>query len=227
MRLSHLIRILTLATVVIGLFNLISCTSPLEAGMDNTKTTQAMTSVTINEFPLEELSQGEIDGLIFMREEEKLARDVYIAMYDKWGKRVFNNISESEQRHMDAIKTLLDRYELDDPVGIDSIGVFKNETLQDLYNTLIEQGRVALIEALKVGALIEEIDILDIQNQLDEHVDNQDVTFVYKNLLKGSRNHLRAFVRNLSSQSVEYTPQKLSEEQYLAILNNEWERGRK
>ncbi len=122
---------------------------------------------------------------------------------------------------MDAIKTLLDRYELDDPVGIDSIGVYKNEILQDLYNVLIEQGNVSLIEALKVGALIEEIDILDIQHELDEHVDNQDVSFVYDNLLKGSRNHLRAFVRNLSRQGVEYTPQKLSEEQYLAIINGE------
>ncbi len=99
--------------------------------------------------------------------------------------------------------------------------MFKNETLQGLYNTLIEQGSVSLIEALKVGALIEEIDILDIQNELNEHVDNQDVTFVYDNLLKGSRNHLRAFVRNLSRQGVEYTPQKLSEEQYLAIINAE------
>ncbi|MCK4558232.1 MAG: DUF2202 domain-containing protein [Calditrichia bacterium] len=113
------------------------------------------------------------------------------------------------------------RYELDDPVGTNSLGVFKNETLQDLYNTLIDQGCVSLIEALEVGALIEEIDILDIQNELDEHVDNQDVTFVYDNLLKGSRNHLRAFVRNLSRQGVEYTPQKLSEEQYLAIINAE------
>ena len=219
MRFSHLIRILTLTAVAIGLFNLISCTSSLEAGSEINKTNKLITALTIEEFPVEELSEGEIDGLIFMREEEKLARDVYIAMYDKWGKRVFNNISESEQRHMDAIETLLDRYELDDPVGIDSIGLFKNEILQDLYDTLIEQGSVSLVEALKVGALIEEIDILDIQHELDENVDNQDVTFVYDNLIKGSRNHLRAFVRNLSRQGVEYTPQKLSAEQYMAIIN--------
>jgi hypothetical protein len=121
---------------------------------------------------------------------------------------------------MDAIKTLLDRYELDDPVGADILGVFKNETLQDLYNALIDQGSISQIEALKVGALIEEIDILDIQHELDEHVDSQDVAFVYSNLIKGSRNHLRAFVRNLSRQGVDYTPQKLSEEQYLAIINS-------
>jgi hypothetical protein len=221
MRFSHLIRILILAAVAIGLFNLISCTSAVEAGADNTQSNQLITAETIAEFPLEELNQGEIDGLIFMREEEKLARDVYITMYDKWGQRVFSNISESEQRHMDAIKTLFDRYELDDPVGENALGEFKNETLQELYTTLTEQGGISLIEALKVGALIEEIDILDIQNELDENVDNQDVAFVYDNLLKGSRNHLRAYVRNLSRLGVDYTPQKLSEEQYLAIINGE------
>lgn len=226
MRFSQLFKITTLSGFALGLFNLTSCSSALEAGTDNTKSNQVITAETIAEFPLEELNQGEIDGLIFMREEEKLARDVYIIMYDKWGKRIFYNIPESEQRHMDAIKTLLDRYELDDPIGADSLGVFKNEILQDLYNILIAQGNVSLIEALKVGALIEEIDILDIQHELDEHVDNQDVTFVYDNLLKGSRNHLRAFVRNLSRQSIEYAPQKLSEEQYLAIINSERERGR-
>jgi hypothetical protein len=226
MKFSQLNRILALSAVAIGLINLMSCSSSLEAGTENSKNNQFITSLTIEEFPAEELSQGEMDGLIFMREEEKLARDVYIAMYDKWGRRVFNNISESEQKHMDALKTLFDRYELVDAVGENALGEFKNETLQDLYNTLIEQGSISLIEALKVGSLIEEIDILDIQYELDKHVDNQDVTFVYQNLLRGSRNHLRAFVRYLSRQSVDYAPLKLSEEQYLAIINSEWERGR-
>jgi hypothetical protein len=227
MRLSQLYKTITLSGFALGLINLTSCSSALEASANNTQSNEVITAEMIAKYPVEELNTGETDGLIFMREEEKLARDVYISMYDKWGQRVFNNISGAEQRHMDAIKTLLDRYELNDPVGIDSIGVYKNETLQDLYNTLIDQGSVSLLEALKVGALIEEIDILDIQHELDENVDNEDVTFVYNNLLRGSRNHLRAFVRNMSRQGVDYTPLKLSEEQYLTIINSEWERGRK
>ncbi len=226
MRFSQIYKTITLSVFALGLFNLTSCSSALEADAGNAQSNTVITAETIAKYPIEELNLGETDGLIFMREEEKLARDVYIAMYDNWGQRVFNNISGAEQRHMDAIKTLLDRYELDDPVGIDSIGVFKNATLQDLYNTLINQGSVSLVEALKVGALIEEIDILDIQYELDENVDNEDVTFVYDNLLRGSRNHLRAFVRNLSRQGIDYTPVKLSEEQYLTIINSEWERGR-
>ncbi len=227
MRFAQSYKTITVSAFALGLFNLTGCSAGLESGTDNDQSNYSITSQTIAEYPLEKLSVGETDGLIFMREEEKLARDVYIAMYDKWGRRVFNNISKAEQRHMDAIKTLLNRYELDDPVTIDSIGVFRNEILQDLYTSLIVRGNTSLIEALRVGAFIEEIDILDIQHELDENVDNQDLAFVYNNVLLGSRNHLRAFVRNLSRQGVVYTPAKLSEEQYTTIINSEWERGRK
>jgi len=226
MRSSNFNKLITLIIVLTGLYNFTGCSSSLEAGTESIEEVQSITIETIEEFPFEELKEGESKGLIFMREEEKLARDVYITLHELWNRRVFRNISASEQRHMDAIKTLLDRYDLDDPVGEDKPGVFKNETLQELYNILIEQSSVSLTEALKVGALIEEIDILDIQFELDEHVDNEDVSFVYNNLLKGSRNHLRAFVRNLARQGIEYTPQKLSMEQYLTIINGEWESGK-
>ena len=88
--------------------------------------------------------------------------------------KVFNNISQSEQKHTDAIKMLLDRYSIEDPVTSDEVGVFQNEDLLALYNTLIEQGKTSLVEALKVGAAIEEIDILDLQKQINEIIDNED-----------------------------------------------------
>jgi hypothetical protein len=212
--------------VILGIVNFMGCSNSVEAEPSETFSDQVNLTKTINDLPFEEVNPGEMDGLIFMREEEKLARDVYLRLFENWGKRVFKNISESEQTHTDAIKYLLEKYEIPDPVGNDSSGVFKNVILQDLYNTLIEQGSISLIEALKVGALIEEIDILDIQKELDVHVDNEDITMVYNNLLKGSRNHLRAFVKNLSRQGIEYLPVKLTEQQYLQILSNVWERGR-
>ena len=174
----------------------------------------------IYELPKEELNDQEISGLAFMREEEKLARDVYITLYSSWGQRVFNNISNSEQQHMDALRILFEKYELSDPVLSDSVGLFQNEILAGLYDSLIVVGKTSLVEALKVGALIEEIDILDLQNELDTDVDNQDIILVYSNLLKGSYNHLRAYVKNLSRQGVNYVPVKLSTEVYLDILNN-------
>ncbi|MBN1810294.1 MAG: DUF2202 domain-containing protein, partial [Anaerolineae bacterium] len=163
-------------------------------------------------------------GILFMREEEKLARDVYLTLYDRWGMQVFSNIAGSESTHMDAVKTLIDRYELDDPVEGKEIGEFANQELQALYDQLVEQGSRSLVEALQVGAAIEEIDILD----LDEYIaqtDKPDIQLVYGNLLRGSRNHLRAFVSGLERQGVTYAPSYLSPEQFEEIVSSGVERG--
>ncbi len=138
-----------------------------------------------------ELTQKQKDDLLFMYEEEKLARDVYITLGKKWGARVFLNIQRSEQRHMDAIKSLLDKYSIDAPISNSNIGSFKNEELQALYNELIAKGNLSLKDALEVGVTIEETDIAD----LEEKIDNtpSDIARVYNRLLRGSYNHLRAF----------------------------------
>jgi hypothetical protein len=142
------------------------------------------------------LSQAEKDHLLYMREEEKLARDVYVALYDKWGLTIFKNISRSEQTHMDAIKTLLDRYNLKDP-ALDP-GTFTNQELQHMYDYLIDLGNTSAIEALNVGVLIEETDIQDLKDALAESV-HKDITRVYQNLMAGSENHLAAFQSVLSN----------------------------
>jgi hypothetical protein len=195
-----------------------NCSSSSNTETNAENENQSVSGININDLAYEELSPEEIDGLIFMREEEKLARDVYNTLYAKWGIRVFNNIAQAEQRHTDAIKTLIDKYELDDPIKNDTPGVFVNEDLQNLYDTLITKGDSSLVDALLVGALIEEVDILDIQKEIDEHVDNEDVTIVYDNLINGSYNHLRAFVKNLSRQGILYEPVLLSEEVYNGIV---------
>ncbi len=173
------------------------------------------------------LTEAEINGLLLMREEEKLARDVYRVLYEQWQHRIFNNIAQSEQTHTNAIKTLLQKYGLNDPVINDSIGVFQNEQLQSLYNQLIEKGKISLVEALHVGALIEEIDILDLQNELNHLNGNDDIAFVYQNLMRGSRNHLRAFVKNLKRLGITYIPVKLAQDEFDAIINSNWETGKK
>tara|TARA_Y100000310_G_scaffold298681_1_gene332841 strand:- start:20665 stop:21303 length:639 start_codon:yes stop_codon:yes gene_type:complete len=168
--------------------------------------------------PAEELSELEGNALIFMREEEKLARDVYDQLYAKWGVKIFDKISSSEQSHMDAVLRLLDKYELEDPVASDIPGSFVNEDLSNLYSTLTQLGENSLTEALQVGAAIEEIDILDLQRELEQTVDNRDIQLVFENLMKGSKNHLRSFVKNLDNLGVAYVPQFLSEEDYQAIM---------
>ena len=191
-----------------------------EPELVNSETKPQSLITDITEMPEEDVSEYEQIGLVFMREEEKLARDVYIALNLKWNMRVFANISGSEQKHMDAIKTLLDKYGIEDPVGNDSIGVFENEDLQYLYDSLTVKGSESVIDALYIGALIEEIDILDLKRELSENVDSEDIKFVYENLLNASNNHLRAFVRNISRLGIEYEPQLLDYEEYLEIINN-------
>lgn len=166
--------------------------------------------------PAGDLDINEAEGLVFMREEEKLARDVYLTLYDLWGVSVFDNIAGSEQTHMDALLTLLERYGLDDPAAGLGIGEFANSDLQALYNQLVAQGSQSLVEALRVGAAIEEIDILDLQEYMGE-TDNPDIQQVYQSLTKGSENHLRAFVSVLERQGESYQPQFLSQGAYEAL----------
>jgi hypothetical protein len=165
--------------------------------------------------PSGELTRAEVDGLLFMIEEEKLAADVYSALDEKWDMRVFENIGRAELTHQAAVKRLLDRYSLPDPRMGE--GEFANETLQDLYNDLVAQGSVSVRDALMAGAAIEEIDILDLEEYMAQ-TDKEDILLVYANLLRGSENHLRAFANNLERQRVEYTPQYLSEEEYRSIM---------
>ena len=164
-----------------------------------------------------ELTQTEIEGLIFMREEEKLAGDVYRYFYDLWGSSVFQSIASSEDSHTEAILTLLNLYGIPDPFKSEA-GIFQNADLQALYDQLTTQGSQSLKDALMVGAAIEEIDILDLEKYI-AGTDQADIITTYENLLSGSENHLRAFVRVLGNQNGEtYTPQYLSQEQYDAII---------
>lgn len=171
-----------------------------------------------------ELDATEAAGLTFMREEEKLARDVYQYFYPLWNMSLFDNISLSEQEHFEAIGALLDRYRLDDPALQDLPGVFQNVELQHLYDTLVEQGSGTALAALQVGALIEETDMLDIQEAIAA-TDQPDIIQVYENLLRGSRNHLRAFVGAIEAQGVAYTAQVLPQDEVDAIVDSPMERG--
>ncbi|MDZ8118134.1 DUF2202 domain-containing protein [Pontiella agarivorans] len=142
------------------------------------------------------IAEAEIADLLFMREEEKLARDVYISLFAEWGTGVFDRISASEQKHMDAVLGLINKYGLADP-ALD-FGHFADPELQELSESLVVAGLGSELEALYVGALIEEVDMEDIVDAMGR-TDKTDILNVYGNLLAGSENHLRAFVRNIEA----------------------------
>ena len=170
------------------------------------------------------ISEAEAEGILLMREEEKLARDVYLTLYEKWGLRTFTNIAGAESTHMDAMEVLMDRYNLDDPIKTDAIGVFTNPELQSLYTALVAQGSESLSAALSVGATIEDLDIYDLERLIAD-TDNDDIKIVYQNLLKGSRNHMRSFYMQLSRNGVDYQARYMSTEGLSKILNTDMERG--
>jgi hypothetical protein len=174
--------------------------------------------------PSESLSETELSGLQFMREEEKLARDVYSTLYEKWGLPIFSNIAQSEQTHTEAVRDLLEKYNQPDPVIDDTVGVFVNTDLQKLYTDLTSRGLTSVAAALQVGAQIEELDIRDLATEIAK-TDNQDILFVYENLSRGSRNHLRSFISQLSSRDESYTPQYITQEEFDTIISDTQERG--
>ena len=164
------------------------------------------------------LSQAEINNLKFLREEEKLARDVYLYSYDKYQLMIFDNISQSEQRHMNSVLNLLNKYGIPDSASAE-IGVFNNPDLQKLYNSLTKQADISSVEALKAGATIEDLDINDIDD-FTANTTKPDLLNVYENLNCGSKNHIRAFTRWLENNEVTYAPQYISVEEYTIILSS-------
>jgi hypothetical protein len=145
------------------------------------------------------LSAAEVNWLTYMREEEKLARDVYLYLYGTSNLRSFNNIAKSEQRHTDAIKSLMDNYGIPDPAANTGKGEFTNPELQALYNELISRGSASLIEALKAGILVEKTDIADLDKAIASTAQSE-INNVYTNLKNGSLNHLQAFNSNLANR---------------------------
>ena len=144
------------------------------------------------------LTEAEQNDLQFMREEEKLSRDVYNHLFEIWGSPLFSSIAISEQRHMDAVLNLLNKYTISDPAAGNAAGVFTSEPLQLLYDQLVAEGEVSEIAAIQVGITIEETDIADLEAAISATT-MSDIARVYSNLLKGSRNHLSAFINNLEA----------------------------
>ncbi|MCA9241411.1 MAG: DUF2202 domain-containing protein [Planctomycetales bacterium] len=181
-------------------------------------------STLLESKPKGELSQADREGLQLMREEEKLANDVYVTLGKRWDLRPFQNIPRAESQHMEAVKMLLDRYQIEDPITDMTVGVFQNKDIQKLYNDLVSQGERSVEDAIKVGALIEELDIADLQ-RLIQDAKSDDLRTVYDVLVRGSRNHLRAFARQLQRFNTSYEAKHLSQEEFDRIAAGDHERG--
>ena len=201
-----------------------SSSNSTETGTTLTTEDDTSSPEQFDSLPDAPLTLQEEESLLFMREEEKLARDVYLYLFGIWGEQIFLNISDSEQKHTDAVLGLIEKYDLPDPATGKVEGEFEDLNLQGLYDLLTAQGAASLIDALIVGAQIEDLDINDLNSQL-RFIDNEDIILVYESLLKGSRNHLRAFTSRLANLGFDYVPVYISQEDYDAIVSSPIERG--
>ncbi len=153
-----------------------------------------------------------------MREEEKLARDLYLKFYEMWGQTVFQNISGSEQSHIEAISTPMKRHSINDNAEGKGIGEFSNPDIHLLYDELLAQGKASLEGALQAGAALKEMGILDLEERMAQ-TDNTDILQVYQNLASGSQNHLRAFVSVLENRTGNiYVLVYMTADDYQAIM---------
>lgn len=139
--------------------------------------------------------------LLYMYQEEKVARDVYYYLGMQYpDANTFANIQFSEQTHMDVVEQLCIKYNVDiSEVDEDAIGVFILPEIQELYDYLIDLYTTdgTLLAALQVGVLIEETDIADLEEA--QVGMPSDVVRVFENIKEGSINHLEAFTQAIAN----------------------------
>ncbi len=162
-----------------------------------------------------QVSDTDIENLLFMRQEEKLAGDVYHALFEKWELAPFSNIEESELFHQSEVSGQLARLGVEDKADELAPGEFSIPKLQDLYHQLVERGTQSVEEAYRVGALIEEIDIDDLRKR---RCGVPEIDALYELLELGSYNHLRAFIINLAYMELPYKVQVLTPQEVVDIL---------
>ena len=220
----------TLLTAVALSLGVAGCSDDSADGFGSTPDTTTASTTTVVQTPARsdtpdhvadsaeetpELTANDVAGLLWMREEEQLAHDVYTVLGDEWGLRIFRNIADAERRHVERVVGLLDEFGIDDPMADQPSGTFTIPEVQQFYDTLVADGRTSLVAALEVGALIEETDIVDLRSRA---TDVEAIQTAYDELEQGSQNHLRAFVSQLEARDVGYQPTLLDPGDYAHIV---------
>ncbi len=167
------------------------------------------------------LTDAELETLLFTREEEKMAHDVYGYAHQKYGTSIFQNIANSETSHTQAVLNIMLKYRVSDPLNGSTVqGQFSNPTIIQLYKDLTARVDISLASAMEVGLFIEDLDIYDLDQALDE-TRKADIINVYQSLRCGSTNHLRSFENQATGLGITYTPEFITNEEYNKIINRD------
>jgi hypothetical protein len=140
----------------------------------------------------------QIEDLVFMANEEKMAHDVYVAFAELYDVPTFERVAESESIHQLAVDTVLERYGIENSTTDLPVGEFSNDDIAALYDQLIEQGSASLDEALAASVLIEQTDVADLAERMAGIEESApDVFAMYAHLQTASEHHRAAFERQL------------------------------
>lgn len=224
-RLQQIMRIILTAGI-----GLILCHSAAAAGAEDSSAV---------------LDFNEQTHLVFICEEEKLARDVYRVLARRFPEiDVFADMQESQQHNHCAVLELLRKYRVSIPRVNDNVGVFSwgiyGRYFTEKYLVLTNQGSISPLNALYVGAFMEELNIqeitrcpkvvIDVSNGIGEisacgmrYTDNPDVLRVYGMLLEESRRHLRELASAIEEQTGDgkYQAQVLQQKEVDEILSRQ------
>lgn len=171
-----------------------------------------------------DLTADEIEFVYAVREDEKVARDLYTAFFEKYSLKTFSNISRSEANHMRAVEILLEYYEIDFPAA-GEYGVFEDSARQAIYDSLLAKGNTAL-EGFRVMAQLEEENIVSYRNVLSD-ITNPNIKIVIENLGKASENHFKAAIRQITALGGTYAPKLMNQEEYKAMIAKGFEQGKR
>lgn len=171
-----------------------------------------------------ELTSDEIEFLYAVREDEKLARDIYNSFYSLYASKPMSNIAKAEENHIAAVERLFYFYSINYP-AVGEAGVFADATRQSYYNELISKG-TTLLDAYKAAAYLEEKDIADYEAVLPS-ITNPNIKLVIEHLIKGSINHFKATLRQIDALGGEYQAAVLSQERYTEIVNSNFANGKR
>lgn len=172
--------------------------------------------------PTSVISQELANTLSFMGNEERLAYDVYNYLYAQFGTTQFTNIAtNSEYQHITSVQKLVQKYKLDDTgaftnVDLPSLGYINTpiesmvagsydiSEIQGLYDDLTAQGSTSEIEALKVGCIIEVVDVDDLNRDIiiAQNENATDIVTVFNFLRDGSYSHYWSFDKGLKNKGV-------------------------
>lgn len=163
-------------------------------------------------------------GLLFTLQEEKAAFDFYTEMFNKYNQKVFENIMSAEKVHQEHVLSLLNELNIEPSGYSQNAGEFSNKEVKDIYDLLMKTGAFSFTDALLASARYEEKDISDLR-KLYSKAENEKIRSLYECLDKASQNHLRAFVKNLKREGIDFNPSILSAGEFDLIISNKDQTG--